>query len=107
MTSSGSRDGGDRGPRPLDASLDAVSQRLGMRDSRGLGRLFSRWQDIVGPAMASHVQPVRIDAEALVVNVDHPAWATQVRYLGDELLDRVAEQAGVERPGRLEVRVRR
>ena len=69
--------------------------------------MFSRWEEIVGPAMAGHVQPVRLDAEALVVSVDHPAWATQVRYLGDELLDRVAEQAGVERPGRLEVRVRR
>ncbi|MGP0107722.1 MAG: DUF721 domain-containing protein [Acidimicrobiales bacterium] len=107
MSSRDSTRGGDHGARPLDASLDAVSQRLGMRDSRGLGRLFSQWEEIVGPAMAGHVQPVRLDAEALVVSVDHPAWATQVRYLGDELLDRVAEQAGVERPGRLEVRVRR
>ena len=107
MSSRDSSRGGDHGARPLHASLDAVSQRLGMRDSRGLGRLFSRWEEIVGPAMAGHVQPVRLDEEALVVSVDHPAWATQVRYLGDELLDRVAEKAGVERPGRLDVRVRR
>jgi predicted nucleic acid-binding Zn ribbon protein len=99
--------GRDRGPQSLDSSLDAVSRRLGMQDSRGLGRLFSRWGEIVGPGMAEHVQPVRLDGEALVVTVDHPAWATQVRHLGEGLLDRVADEVGVARPGRLEVRVRR
>ena len=57
--------------------------------------------------MAEHVHPVKIDANSLVVTVDHPAWATQVRRLGDTLLDRAAEYAGVPRPLRLEVRVQR
>jgi predicted nucleic acid-binding Zn ribbon protein len=78
-----------------------------MQDPRGLGRLFAEWPAIVGEAMADHVQPLRLDADVLVVSVDHPAWATQVRRLGDELLDRVADGAGVVRPHRLEVRVRR
>ena len=97
----------DMGPRSLDASLDAVSRKLGVKDSRGLGRLFAHWAEIVGPAMAEHVRPVRLDKEALVVTVDHPAWATQVRRMGDLLLDRVAEDTGAARPGRVEVRVQR
>jgi predicted nucleic acid-binding Zn ribbon protein len=95
------------GPRPLGASLDAVSKQLGIGDPRGLGRLFAHWGEIVGSAMSEHVQPIRIDRDALVVSVDHPAWATQVRHLGSELLDRVAEEAGLPRPGRVEVRIRR
>jgi predicted nucleic acid-binding Zn ribbon protein len=87
--------------------LDEVSRQLGIVDSRGLGRLFTHWRDIVGPAMSEHVQPVRVDGDSLVVSVDHPAWATQVRHLGSELLDRVAEEAGLTRPGRVEVRIRR
>jgi len=94
-------------PRPLDGSLDALSKRFGIEGAHGLGRLFSGWPEIVGEAMAEHVQPVRIDADALVVTVDHPAWATQVRRLGDTLLDRAASYAGVERPTRLDVRVQR
>ncbi len=101
----GSRD--DGGPRPLGTSLEAVTRRLGMHDARGLGRLFARWPEIVGAAMAGHVQPIRLDERALVVGVDHPAWATQVRHLGETLLDRVAEETGAARPARLEVRVRR
>lgn len=97
----------DSEPRPLDGSLDALSKRFGLAGAHGLGRLFTGWTEIVGAAMAEHVQPVRIDAAALVVTVDHPAWATQVRRLGDTLLDRAAAYAGVDRPERLEVRVRR
>ena len=72
-----------------------------------MGRLFTGWSEIVGAAMAEHVQPVRMDTTALVVTVDHPAWATQVRRLGDTLLDRASTYAGVRRPARLEVRVQR
>jgi predicted nucleic acid-binding Zn ribbon protein len=97
----------DTGPRSLDASLDRVSAQLGLGDSAGIGRLFSRWEEIVGPAVAAHVRPVRIDASSLVVVVDHPAWATQVRHLGEDLLDRVSEATEGPRPARLEVRVRR
>jgi predicted nucleic acid-binding Zn ribbon protein len=94
-------------PRPLDGSLEALSQRLGMEGAVGVGRLFAGWSDIVGEAMAEHVQPVKMDRSALVVTVDHPAWATQVKLLGDTLLDRASAYAGVDRPGRLEVRVQR
>jgi predicted nucleic acid-binding Zn ribbon protein len=99
--------GHEGGPRRLEDSLDAVTRRLGMNDAKGLGRLFACWPEIVGTAMAGHVQPIRLDSEALVVAVDHPAWATQVRGMGDALLDRVVDETGAARPGRLEVRVRR
>ena len=69
--------------------------------------MFARWDRIVGEAMAGHVRPLRLDGGVLVVSVDHPAWATQVRLLGDQLLDRVADEAGVARPGKVEVRIRR
>ena len=97
----------DVGPRPLDSSLNVVAHRLGIHDSRGIGHLFADWSAIVGPAMAEHVQPIRIDANCLVVSVDHPAWATQVRRLGDDLLNQVADGTGLTRPERLEVRIRR
>jgi predicted nucleic acid-binding Zn ribbon protein len=101
------RTGEDPGPRRLEHSLDSVSRQLGLEDSRGLGAVFARWEEIVGPAMAEHVRPYRLDAESLVVSVDHPAWATQVRHRSESLLDRVAEQTGVTRPPRLDITIRR
>jgi predicted nucleic acid-binding Zn ribbon protein len=101
------RSGEDQGPQPLDRSLDTVSRQLGLESSKGLATVFARWEEIVGPAMAEHVRPFRLDAESLVVTVDHPAWATQVRHLGETLLDRIAERTGIRRPPRLDVRIRR
>jgi predicted nucleic acid-binding Zn ribbon protein len=103
----GGPDGRGGEPKSLGTSLDAVTRRLGLEDPKGLGRLFARWPEIVGTAMAAHVKPIRLDGDALVVTVDHPAWATQVRRLGGDLLDRVVEETGASRPTRLEVRVRR
>jgi predicted nucleic acid-binding Zn ribbon protein len=102
-----SRGRSEEGPRRLDASLGAVARRLGLEDPDGLGRLFGDWKEVVGPAVAAHVQPIRIDSDTLVVEVDHPAWGTQVKALGDDLLDRIAEQTGLARPHQIDVRIRR
>ena len=49
----------------------------------GWGACSPSWPEIVGAGMAEHVRPVRLDTDSLVVTVDHPAWATQVRRMGD------------------------
>lgn len=94
-------------PQALDVSLEALARRYGLDGVRASAAVFAHWEEIVGPAMAEHVQPVRVEPEALVVTCDHPAWATQVRRLADQVLDRVAEECGVVRPARLEVRIGR
>ena len=59
----------------------------------------------MGPALARHVRPLRLSGGVLVVAVDQPAWATQVRALGAGLLTRVGEVGGVV-PDRLQVTVK-
>lgn len=86
-------------PTPLSASIDSVMRSLdGGRNHAGaaaVGGVFGRWVEIVGEAMALHVQPVRLDGERLVLEVSEPAWATQVRLLSDRIGERVGEVAGV------------
>ena len=61
-----------------------------------VGGVFGRWPEIVGDAMALHVQPVMLDGGRLLVEVQEPAWATQVRMLNDQLLGRIKDVAGVD-----------
>ena len=99
--------GRSQGPRALQDSLGAVVGRWGgSTDPAAVASVFTRWEEIAGPALAEHVRPVRLADGVLVVAVDHPAWATKVRTSGPALLSRVEELAG-ERPGRLDVIVRR
>lgn len=70
------------------------------------GTVFSRWEELVGPSIARHARPLRLEAGVLVVAVDQPPWATQMRALAPGILARVAEHGG-EALERLEVVVRR
>jgi len=71
-----------------------------------IGGVFGRWDDAVGPTVAAHVRPVRLDDGVLTVEADEPAWATQVKFLSGTITTRLAEVAGV-RIERIEVRVGR
>ena len=68
--------------------------------------MFGRWEEAVGQALAVNVRPVRLEDGTLLVEVDDPAWATQVRFLADDITARLAEVTGVT-VERLDVRVRR
>jgi len=85
--------------RPEHGSRAAASA-----PAAAIGGVFGRWETAVGPAVAAHVQPVKLDGTTLVVQVDDPAWATQLRFLEADLRTRLAEVAGavVER---IDVRV--
>lgn len=58
------------------------------------GTIFSRWEELVGEALARHARPLRLEDGALVVAVDRPPWATQVRALAGDILARVREETG-------------
>jgi predicted nucleic acid-binding Zn ribbon protein len=102
--------GSDGEPVPLAASLDGVLRSLqgGVRPRPGaaqaIGGVFGRWEEIVGEAVAAHVQPIRLDGTQLVVEVSDPAWATQLRLLGDRVCQRVHDVTGT-RIETVEVRV--
>ncbi len=83
-------------PMPISASLDRVVRSL--RGDSGsttvMGGVFGRWEEAVGEAVAAHVQPIKLDGSTLVVGVDDPAWATQLRFLEATLKARLAEVTG-------------
>lgn len=100
------RQPGGEEPRPLASSLDEVARAIGAPPAEALSVVFSRWEELVGAAVAAHSRPVSLVRSTLVVSVDHPAWATQMKYLGSTLLARITETLGHEVASRLEVRVR-
>lgn len=98
-------------PVPLGDSLQDVvralrpAQAASTPSNKSVGDVFGRWEEVVGTAVAANVRPVRLDSDRLVVEVDDPAWATQLRVLEGDLRSRLAS-IGV-RVERIEVRVGR
>jgi predicted nucleic acid-binding Zn ribbon protein len=93
-------------PIPISSSLDGVVRSLRGPSRKAVGGLFGRWSEAVGEQVAAHVQPIKLDDAVLVVEVDDPAWATQVKFLTGTIVTRLSEVAGVH-VERIEVRVER
>jgi predicted nucleic acid-binding Zn ribbon protein len=77
----------NRDPIPLRDVVNAVTRELGMPPADALARVADAWNAVAGSALAGHsrVRSVR-DGEA-VIEVDGPAWATQIRYLANDLVE--------------------
>lgn len=95
-----------RSLRPDGQPGGSASASGGNASASALGGVFGRWDEAVGAALAAHVQPVKLDGTTLVVQVDDPAWATQLKFLESTLKERLAEIAGATIE-RIEVRVAR
>ena len=69
-------------PVPVTDALDGLLRSLrGGAGRAEVGGVFGRWEDAVGAASPANVRPVRLEQGTLLVEVDDPAWATQVRFL--------------------------
>jgi len=95
-----------RDPVPLSSALDDVVRSLRGPSRESVGGLFGRWDEAVGEQVAQHVTPLKLDEGVLVVEVDDPAWATQVKFLTPMITERLQQVANV-RVERIEVRVER
>jgi predicted nucleic acid-binding Zn ribbon protein len=89
-----------------DTSASVVAGQPGGQTASQMGSVFGRWAEAVGDAVAVHVTPLKLDGAKLVVEVDDPAWATQLRFLETTLKQRLLEVAGVV-IDTIEARVRR
>ena len=95
-----------RAPRPLSEVLGKVLRSIKVSDESTALGLFSNWSTIVGDAIAEHVVPKRLEKRILTVEVDDPAWATQLKVLEAQLLSTLREHIGDEVDS-LNIKVRR
>jgi predicted nucleic acid-binding Zn ribbon protein len=83
-------------PLSIARSLDGVVRSLRGPSRRDVGGVFGRWDEAVGEQVAQHVRPLKLDGGTLTVEVDDPAWATQVKFLASTIIERLRSVAGVE-----------
>jgi len=92
--SRGNVPGETRDPIEMADALTAVGDELGLPGAGALGTLTQRWPEVVGEAIAGHAELRGLRDGVLTVAVDGPEWATQLRYLGADVRERVTELVG-------------
>jgi predicted nucleic acid-binding Zn ribbon protein len=86
---------------------DAVEELVRAQDwTRTLiaAGLLPRWEQIVGPHIAAHCRPERLEAGELTCVAESTAWATQLRLMSAQVLVRIATEVGPGVVARLRVR---
>jgi predicted nucleic acid-binding Zn ribbon protein len=81
-------------PQPLRAAIDGLLDDQGWRAAAAVGSVFGRWEQIVGAALAAHTRPGGFADGELLVIADSTAWATQVRLLRPQLIQRLNSELG-------------
>lgn len=96
---------------PVGLPIGEATRRLlrarGLEATVTLGDVLDAWADVVGAPVAAHAQPRALHASVLTVEVDEPAWATQIQFLSGGILSSLAERLGDRAPTSLSLRVAR
>ncbi len=90
----------------LSGALDALLDRLGADTASVISGVFGEWAQIVGEQIAQHVTPIKLERGKLIVEVDDPSWATQMRFLEPQLIEKI-HIATTSTINVIEVRVKR
>ena len=83
----------DRPSRVGDV-LRAVLARLPEAQRLADHALWAHWDAVVGPTIAAHARPHRLQRGVLTVSVDAPEWMQELQFLKQDLRDRLNARIG-------------
>lgn len=83
-----------RDPQPLGAVLNRLVKARGWQQPAAEATVFGAWEKVVGPEVAQHSRPVKLENGELTVEARSTAWATQLRLLAGSLLQQIGREIG-------------
>lgn len=73
-----------------------LAAKIGLEHPGETARLFSAWEEIVGPTVARRCEAVSLKGGILTVSANTTAWAAELKYLAPEMIGRVNADLGRE-----------
>ena len=78
--------------------LPKVMKRVGLEQPLWEQTLVREWPDLVGPQVAAHARPGRLDRGTLCVFVKNSVWLSELRRYGEKaMLDKLQQRFGRSR----------
>lgn len=75
-------------PTPLGEAVGRLSHARGWSRRLEGARIHSLWKEIAGSNLAEHTEPVRLYGGVLVVRATSSAWAAQLPFMANEIMQR-------------------
>jgi predicted nucleic acid-binding Zn ribbon protein len=83
-----------RDPQLLGTVLARLVKARGWQQPAAEATVFGAWERVVGPEVAQHSRPVKLENGELTVEARSTAWATQLRLLAGSLLQQIGREVG-------------
>jgi predicted nucleic acid-binding Zn ribbon protein len=81
-------------PSRLGDVLRAALERIPTAQRLADHAVWTHWESVVGPTLARHARPERLQRGVLVVAVDGATWMQELQFLKRELRDRLNTRLG-------------
>ncbi|NYH80783.1 putative nucleic acid-binding Zn ribbon protein [Actinopolyspora biskrensis] len=91
---SGAGDDEQRDPQAFGNLASRLASDRGWSDRLAGGHLFGRWTELVGEEIAAHSKPVELREGVLTLQAESTAWATQLRLLQRQIVQRISDGLG-------------
>ena len=85
---------GGRDPEGVGNVFSKMLAERGWKSPVAIGSVLTRWHEIVGADIAAHCVPESFDADTVLVRCDSTAWATQLRLITPQVLQRFEAELG-------------
>lgn len=82
-----------KAPLPL-AEILKIALQLPVSGPSEVDFLSHRWEELVGPKMASRSRPAKVMGKRLIVEVASSAWANEFEFLKHSLLEKIRSLPG-------------
>lgn len=92
-------------PQLLRGSLEKLLESLGSPEIDAVKALIDQWPQVVGPELATRIRAVAVRESELIVHVEDPAWASQISWLEETLMERISSLIGSGRILRVRARL--
>lgn len=82
--------GAGREPKGLGDVVNSLTSQLGWDSTLAQSELLTKWDEIAGSETAAHSEPIGIERGVLSVRCESTAWATQLRLMRVEIMNRIS-----------------
>lgn len=83
-----------RDPKPLGGIVGQLIRSRGWKEPVAVSSVLARWDDLMGPEVSAHAQPVRFENSIVEVRCDSTAWATQLRLMQRQIVQMFDRELG-------------
>jgi len=91
----------------MGTGVERVMKHLNAPTAGVVRSVFHDWEEIAGELIGKHTTPVKIVGGVLHLDTDEPAWASEMRWMSEEILLRIRDHIGNDEIKEIVVRVSR